>query len=334
MIEIDNIDDFPKLVPDTNIRFDAKDEIRRSPEMDFECSELEYQCTVAEEELARKYNIRLTPNTAIVMPDKSSLKHTTSKPHLLWLSFAAAVAVIAFAVIIPKNKSTDSPTIATTPATEPKQDIIVETKPESKSTPKVIVDKTAGNKTNIPVKKTTVPTEKTVSGTVDTETAKPDTPTETSENRDDILRVENIRIERISTAFAPVEMMNREKTVFVYQQDYQQTVVFKTINNITSAAGKLITDAHNTKQNITQMFDGFRLPNILSRLSLDHGIDREIDEWAKNNPNIPFTVFIDFSSENRMSEIYDETGTLVKVIFFTNKSLKYRNQKTYHASNN
>jgi hypothetical protein len=335
MIDIDNTDDFPKLVPDTNIRFDAKDEIRRSPEMDFECSELEYKCTVAEEELAMKYNIRLMPNTAMVMPDKSSLKHKTSKPRrLLWLSFAAAVAIVAFAVIISKNKSANTPTVVIMPASKPKSDIIVETKPEPKLKPKIIVDKPVTNKASIPVRKTAVTAKKTVSGTVDAETAKQDTLAETAKNRDDIPRPKNVRIERIAAVFVPVEMMSREKTVFVYQQNYRQTAVFKTINSIASAAGKLVTDVHDAKQNITQMFDDFRLPNILSRLSLDRGIDREIDEWAKSNPNIPFTVFIDYSSENKMSEIYDETGTLVKVIFFTNKSLKYRNQKTYHASNN
>ena len=40
MIEIDKIDDFPVLVPDKTVRFEAKDKLRRSPEMDYECSEL------------------------------------------------------------------------------------------------------------------------------------------------------------------------------------------------------------------------------------------------------------------------------------------------------
>jgi hypothetical protein len=330
MIDIDNIDDFPKLTPDTNIRFDAKDEIRRSSEMNFECSELEYKCIVAEEELVRKYDIRLIPDTGIVMPDKNSLKHKTSKPRLLWLSYAAAVAVLLFAVLIAKDKPVDdTEAVAVMPVPEPKPDIIV----EPKSNPEITVDKTAENKVNIPAKKTATPAKKNVSETVNTETAEQTTPTETAENRDNLPRPENVRIERISAAFAPVEMMSREKTVFVYQQDYQQTAVLKTINNIASVAEKLATNANDAKQSIVQMFDGFKLPNILNRLSFDRGIDKEIDEWAKNNPDIPFTVFVDYSSENRMSKIYDETGTLVKVIFFTNKSLKYQNNKTYHASN-
>jgi hypothetical protein len=69
-------------------------------------------------------------------------------------------------------------------------------------------------------------------------------------------------------------------------------------------------------------------------ITFGRGIDREIDEWSKNNPNIPFTVLIDHLFENNMSEVYDKNKTLVKVIFFTNKSLKYKNNKTYKVLNN
>ncbi|MDR2026853.1 MAG: hypothetical protein LBQ01_04740 [Prevotellaceae bacterium] len=330
MIDIDKIDGFPKLIPDESIRFEAKDELRRAPETDFECSESEYRHILAEEELADRYTLRLKPDTGIVMPDKNSLKHRTSGHRMLWLSLVAAAAMLAFVLITVKNRTADLPATVTAPDPKPKTDINIAATPK----PETVPDKTAENKANIPVKKSGVKAGKSAPRSVKVKTAEPDTPAETPENMNGAARPENIRMERITAAYAPVEMMNREKTVFVYQPDYQRTVAFKTVNGIASVAEKLAADIGEARQNITQLLDGFRMPNILSRLSLDRGIDREIDEWAKNNPDIPFTVFIDYSVENQMSEICDETGKLVKVIFIANRSLKYRNNKTYQASNN
>jgi hypothetical protein len=337
MSEMYNIDDFPKLIPDRSIRFDARDEIRRSPEMDFECSELEYKQMVKEEnELVNEYRIRLTPDTRTVMPDKNSLKHNTSKSRLLWLSLASAAAVFVFVLIITKDNSVDVPVVVT--SSEPKSEtaIIAGTDPEpvtdTNPKPIIVADKTVENRANIPVKKTAVKTKKPT--TIEPEITVQDTAGEPSDDKVIVPKPDNMRIEkleRIASVSVPVEMMNKEKTVFVYQQDYQQTFTSKSIIKMTAIMQKLSTDVTDTKDKI---FDGYRVPALLSRLSLDRGIDKEIDEWAKNNPDIPFTVFIDYSSENKMKEIYDENGTLIRVIFFTNKSLKYKNSKTYYASNN
>jgi hypothetical protein len=330
MIDIDNIDDFPKLIADKSICFDAKNEIRRSSEINFECSELEYKYIIAEEELVEKYNIRLVPDIKIVMPDKNSLKRKTSKPRLLWLSFAAAVAVCAFVVIIAKDDSADFPEIAMPPEPKPKTEIIAETQPKIQPEPMIIPDKKDENKANISIKKAGTITKKPVSKTIESETTGQDILTQKSENKNDIPRPEDVRIERIASAFAPVEMMNKEQTVFVYQHDYTQTIASKSTDKIAIVVQKF---SANVNDNIAKIFEGFKVPNILSRLSLDHGIDKEIDEWSKNNPDIPFNVFINHFSENVMKEIYDEKGTLVKVIFFTNKSLKYKSNKIYNALN-
>jgi hypothetical protein len=334
MIEIDNIDDFPKLIPDRNIRFDAKDEIRRAPEMNFECSKSEYKQMVEEEELANKYHLRLTPDTRIVMPDKNALKHNTSKSRLLWLSFAtvAVAATFALILIITKDETDTLPMIAVSP--EPKPDTAIITKPNQEPTQAIVVDKIVENKVNVPAKKTGANTKKQVFATIAPESIAQDTAIETSGDKDIILEPDNVlieKLERIASVPVAVEIMDREKTVFVYQQDYQQTYTSKSIIKVAAIVQKLSTDVADTKDKI---FDGFRVTDILGRLSLDRGIDREIDEWAKNNPDIPFNVFIDYSSENEMKEIYDENGKLIRVIFFTNKSLKYKSNKTYYASNN
>jgi hypothetical protein len=332
MIEIDNIDDFPKLIPDRNIRFDARDEIRRAPETNFECSEAEYKQMIEEEELANKHHIRLTPDMRVVMPDKNSLKHNTSSPSLLWLSFAAVAAALALILIITKNEPDNFPMVAVSP--EPKSDTAIITKPNPEPTPAIVVDKIVENKVNVPAKKSSAKTKKPVFATIAPESTTPDTAIETSGDKDIIPEPDNFRIEkfeRIASVPVIVEMMNKEKTVFVYQQDYQQTFTSKSIIKVAAIVWKLSTDVADTKDKI---FDGFRVTDILGRLSLNRGIDREIDEWAKNNPDIPFNVFIDYSSENEMKEIYDENGKLIRVIFFTDKSVKYKSNKTYYASNN
>jgi hypothetical protein len=351
MIDIDKIDDFPKLVPDESICFDAKDEIRRSPEMDYECSELEYKHIVEEEKFVEKYRIRLVPDTGIVMPDKNALKHKTFNHRLLWLSFAATAAALALILIIVNNKSNDkadnSTAIVIPPASQPETEqpeteTVAETKPnpnlttETKPKPVIRPDKTVKNRINATATNKAVTTTKKPASTV-VEAVEQDTVTETSANKDNIPSPESPRIEkleRIASIVVPVEAMNKEKTVFIYQFDEQQTIAPKSIEKVASMVQKLSIDIADTKDNVTKIFDSFKIPDILSRLSLDRGIDKEIDEWAKNNPDIPFNVLIDETSKNKMKEIYDEKGTLVRVIFITNKSLKYKGSKTYHAKNN
>jgi hypothetical protein len=319
MIDNDKTDDFPKLIPDESIRFEAKNEIRRAPELDFECSELEYRHILAEEDLPEKYTLRLAPNTETVMANKNSLKHKTSRHRVLWLSLTAAAAVFAFVLIISKNKTVDVPITVIASTTE--------------TDTETVSPDTVENKINIPVKKSGTTAKKLVSKPLKAKTVEQDITIEISETVDEISRPENIRIERITTAFAPVEMMNKEKTVFVYKPDYQNTPDYRAINRIVAIAEKINADVNAAKQNIIQRIDNFRIPIIPNYLSIDRGIDKEIDEWAKLNPDIPFTVFIDCFFENNMSEIYDENKKLVKVVFFTNRSLKYENRKTYHALN-
>jgi hypothetical protein len=328
MINIENIDDFPKLTPDKSISFEAKDTIRRSPEMNFECSEQEYKRIVAAEE---DLDIKLRPDINIMMPDKKSLKHKTVIPYLRWTSIAATAAILAFILFITKDKPSDSTVIAT--KSKPETNTIVETRPK----PMIISDKTSENKTsakNADVKTATI--RKSSSKPVETGTVEQETPVESSGNQDNVPRRKDAGIERIepiAIAFVPVEMMNKPKTVFVYQYDYREPLAFKAINNVASAVEKLSDDVNDTKQNISQKLDEFRLLKIFGRLNIDQGIDRKIDEWAKNNPDIPFDVFIDYTAENKMKEIYDENGTLVKVVFFTDKSLKYKSNKKYQALN-
>jgi hypothetical protein len=304
--------------------------------MDYECSETEYRNMVADEELANKYRIRLEPDTTIVMPNKDALKHRTSKPRLSWLSIAAA-AIIAFVltVTVPSDKPDVEPVYVTLP--EPASSdtkIVAETKSQSatvtatatKTQPAITVNKKAATKTKIPVSKKAVE----ISENKDTFNVVPHT-SEHNEQSDNFQLERVERIERIAPIVVPVETMNKEKTVFVYQPNVRQTLASKSIDRVAEIVQKLSADVTETKDNMAKIIDGFKVPTILSRLSLDRGIDKEIDEWAKNNPNIPFNVFIDYASDNQMKEIYDENGALVRVIFFTNKSLKYESDKTYCA---
>jgi predicted RNA-binding protein with PIN domain len=324
MININDIDDVPKLIPDESIRFEAKDELKRSAEMNFECSELEYK-------------IRLIPDTNIVMPDKKSLKHNTIKPRLVWLSIAVAAAILVFVMIVTNNKHADFATVPENVSKELselpkiKSKIVPEIKPKSKIEP--LKGKIAENKINISSKKTQT-ANKSVAEIVENTTDEQNLPTEIFENKNNTSNLENVLIERIASVTVSAEMMKKEKMVFVYKRDYQETPALKAVTGMAIAAHKFAADINTTRQNITQKIDGSKLTNILSRLSLDRGIDREIDKWAKENPDIPFTVFVNYSDESKMTEIYDENGTLIKALFFTNNSLKYRNNKVYHALNN
>jgi hypothetical protein len=329
MIEFDDMNDFPKLIPDKSICFDAKDELRRSPEMDYECSVTEYRDMVADEELADKYRIRLEPDTAVVMPNKDALKRRTSNNRLLWLSLAAAAAVaFVLTVTVPSDRPDVAPVYVTLP--EPASSdtkTVAETNPKPATTtkpkPAITVNKKAAAKTKNPVSKKTVE----ISENKDTFNAVP----HVSEHNGQSDNSQFEKLERIASIAVPVEMMNKEKTVFVYQPDVRQTIASRSIDRVADIVQKLSADVTETKNNMEKIIDGFKAPAILGRLSLDRGIDKEIDEWAKNNPDIPFNVFIDYDSDNQMKEIYDENGVLVRVVFFTNKSLKYKSDKTYRA---
>jgi hypothetical protein len=317
MIMINDTDDFPKLIPDESIRFEAKDALKRTAETDLECDEPEY-------------NLRLIPDRNVVMPNKQSLKHNTVKPHLVWLSVAIAAAILVFVMIVTNNKHADFAIVPENKLNELSEspEIIPETEIEP------LNGKTAEITTNILPKKTVQPVKKPVADMIEDKTDEQDLPTEIFESNGDVSTPENVLMARIASVTVPLEMMKKEKPVFVYKQDYQETPALKAFNEMTSAAHKLAADINATKQNITQKLDDFKHANILGRLSLNRGIDREIDKWAKDNPDIPFTVFVDYSDENRMAEIYDENGTLIKALFFTDRSLKYKNNKVYHASNN
>jgi hypothetical protein len=323
MNDMNDMDDFPKLIPDRNIRFEDKDRIRRSAEANFECSELEHK-------------IRLIPDMNTVMPDKNSLKHKTFKFRLAWLPLTAAAAALIFAMIVTgrHDKQLDNGVVsAKIDSTGRPPESVPETGQETKSLP----EKTAEKSINIPANKSIGTENKTAVKTNDKpQTDEQDLPAETPEIPGDkygASRTENLQIKQIASIIVPVEMMKKEKTVFVYRPDYRPTVANKAVSSMASVAQKLAADVNEAKQNIEQKLNGFKRPNILSRLSLDRGIDREIDEWAKNNPDVPFTVYIDDFDENKMAEILDENGTLIRAIFFTNRSLKYRNNKVYQASN-
>ncbi|MDR1895978.1 MAG: hypothetical protein LBR10_04220 [Prevotellaceae bacterium] len=117
--EIYSMDDFPKLIPDKNICFDLKDELKRSREVNFECSEQEFNCLRAAEDdiknihddaLIEEYKrLRLAPDTTLVMPDKHLLKHKKSQPLLFWSSVAAVAAAVAFMLIITNKSKTGLP---------------------------------------------------------------------------------------------------------------------------------------------------------------------------------------------------------------------------------
>lgn len=342
MIDFDSIDDFPKLTPDESVHFDSKDKLRRSSELDFECSELEYMYLVAAEEgsdaAENEYKkIRLTPDMNLVMPDKNSLKHRTFKPRrLLWISVTvAAAALVAFMLIVTQDMPENSPVAETNsgeilnPAQNPVTDVIPEQKPEiiPEQKPEII-----------PVNKAR---KKIVAQTVEHITAENELPAETAEIDSPSLPAEvvsEVKLSPIASISVPVEMMNKENTVFVYNRIYPQNPVQKTVDNISLAVGKNIvgvsTEIKDTKQNLAQIFEGFKLTNIMSKLSLGSGIDKDIDKWVEKNKDVPFEVFIDYFADNNVTEIFDENGTMVKAVFVANKSLKYKDKKLYQALNN
>jgi len=340
MIDFDNINDFPKLIPDAEIHFDSKDEIRRSPELDFECSELEYMNIVAAEEGLDTENeyakIRLAPDMNQVMPDKNSLKQPLPYPiipakarRVLWLSVAAVAAAVAFILIILQNTPENSPVVEinpeeiVTPAQNPVKDIVPEQKPDIVPVNKVRKKYVAQAVEPIPAK-TDLPSE-----TAEIEPNSPHLATET---------VAAVKLESIASISVPIEMMNKEKTVFVNIRTHPQNPVQKTVDNMALAVGKnmvgLSTEIKDTKQNLAQKLEGFRLTKIMSKLRFGSGIDKHIDEWVGNNKDVPFEVVIDYFADNSMTEIFAENGTLVKAVFVTNKSLKYKDKNAYQALNN
>ncbi|MDR3247051.1 MAG: hypothetical protein LBT50_11560 [Prevotellaceae bacterium] len=338
MIDFDNnMDDFPKLTPDESIRFELKDEIKRSPEMDFECNESEYSCLTAAEEgreatnrnLVEQYKkIRLTPDMNLMFPDKKSLKHRTFNLRLLWIP--AAAALIVFAMIIRQNVSENPPVAEinseeiSNPAPNPVADII----PEPEIVPETKIKET------VPAKKVRKTAKKIVAVAVENKPAENDLSTGTVENNDDIPRPEIAKLERITAASATVEMLNQEKTVFVLQQYFLQNPVQEVeYNNPVTIAEKLgIANAikgftAEINKDIAPIIENFKLKKFLTRSNIEFEIGEQIEDWVKNHQDVPVEIHVGYSSENKMAEIYDDNGTLVKAIFFTNKSLKYKNRE-------
>jgi hypothetical protein len=362
MIYNDYTGGFPRLTPDGSIRFTEKDEIKRSPEMNFECSETEYLRMIEEEE--KDETVKLAPDKTIVMPDKNALKRATFRSRLP--RTIAAAAIIALMLTVTDDKRVTAPDTVTktniavetkpepitAPDTVTKTNIAVETKPEPETAPDTVTKtniavetkpqsqsgaitlaaaKSSENKTVVQVKKSDSPTEQ--SETVKSETTERNIPDETTENNDSVTRPEIARIERISSGNVAAETMSRNKTVFVYINDHQQSVTSRITDDVRHVVEKISDDADGFRQNISHKLANLRLPDVLNRLNPDSGIDREIDKWAKNNPDIPFDVFVDNTAENKMKEIYDEDGNLVRVVFFAEKSIKYKNSKTQTLNN-
>jgi len=141
MKNIEDINDFPKLVPDKSIRFELKSKLK--------FDEIEF------EELENK--LKLRPDTSIVMPKKESLKHN-NKVYFAWISVAVAAA-IAFILLMPQSKQIqipdDAPStqIATT-ISEPEKSIVmpkIETNQNEIKPEKVLAQKTISVKENKPI---------------------------------------------------------------------------------------------------------------------------------------------------------------------------------------
>jgi hypothetical protein len=252
----------------------------------------------------------------------------------VWLPLTVAAAAAALIFVMTVTNRHDKRCDSIVDAKNDSTNILPKPVPETGKTEiKSSCEKTA-ERMNISAKETVKTAKKHTDKTNESKTDKRDLPVETVENKNRASIAENVQIKPIASITVPVKTIKKEKTVIAYRQNCRQPSVFKTANSMASAVRKFATDVDDAKQSIAQKLDGFKLPNILTRLSFDRGIDHEIDEWVKNNPDVPFSVYVDYSEDDKMTKIYDENGVLLKVVFFTNKSLKYRNNKTYRASNN
>lgn len=306
MKKINNIhNDSLKLTPDKSIRFNMKDSLKRSAELDFESSEYEYKCIEEAEDnkfhtentLAQEYSkLRLKPDMNIVMPDKHLLKYNTHKRRnivvLITSSVAVAAIVMIFLMLQPKKETTDVPTIVQ--KTENVEENTID-KTEKRQNTQVAVE------VKIPEKKQPVLVEEI----------------KEIENKGMEIPRRDIKIQKIDPIAVSIEdNSERElRPVLAYTIAKEENV--PVVNNTIA----FINNVNEKRYHLAETIENFRLGNLLGK---DSKTDKYISEWIKNNKDIPFEIHANQSEESKITEIYDQDGNLVKALFFTRKPVRLK----------
>lgn len=337
MKEIDKTDNMPKLVPDHTIVFDGKDRLRRAAEMDFDCSEHEYQCIIAAEEgfdngdpLTGKYRqIRLKPDMNIVAPDKNRLKHRRPKLVFTLSGMSVAAAVVGLMLLTAKPIDTEIPTVTDTnrqeTATNINKPVLPADSIENKNVP--VVQKIASAepaRTKVRKKQETVrqipPSDKT--------NEFPETEQNKATEQNPATEREHLQLAVIHPVNIQVESDKKIALSFNYGHPEMPIIDFITNNLIDNVICRVesLEISHHLQTWREKMFSRLHFTDILGNISSKHAINKYMKELMSKNSNIEMEIYTHAMFENNVQEIYDENGNLVKAVFFTNIPIKIANK--------
>lgn len=277
-------DDLPKLIPDTTIYCDFKDNLK--------------QCT--DEELIFLDGVyHLLPDTRVIMPNKHRLKRRAPK-RLSFTVASLAAAVAAVAIPFATIKNTYRP-------------------------PTVVLYETLADNDNSQ-SETNVETETTLVGTVQTvdkSAGEPMSPVQRKPERSSIRSVTvkaNNRVARRSVEPLPVIALPAPSATTTTERRIVPRYTHVERHN---GLKSILSDIAERKLNdirIGKLPTFVGLADILKRRS---ETDKYIEAWIENNRDVPFDIYAEVTNEDKVKEIYDESGTLVKAIFFTSTPVNY-----------
>jgi hypothetical protein len=275
-------DDLPRLLPDTNIRCDFKNQLKR-------CSD--------EELIFLEGVYHLVPDARLTMPDRHRLKRTATKRFPFTVaSIVAAVAAVAIPFAALKNTHR--------PLTPAVRETLVDSRnahPETNvANGTAVAGAVAAGKTSAGVPKLAARRNPAQNSIRNVATANSElTGRRTLEPLSGIALPEVLATTagawRIVPRYTHVEQ--ESKSIFAELAEQK-------LNDVRT--GKL------------PVFSG--LAGLLKHRS---ETDRYIQAWLDNNRDVSFDIYAEVTNEDRVTEIYDEAGTLVKAIFVTSSPVNY-----------
>ncbi|MDR2563306.1 MAG: hypothetical protein LBC98_05120 [Prevotellaceae bacterium] len=299
----------PKLYPNENLKFRAKDKLSRAEILDYEGSDFELQCIAAAEcneipqsaandklELIRYYaELKLKPDENIKMMSKQSLKKSGKLRLLICAaSVAVAAATILYAVFLTENANNETETNAAVVENHTKRlkmDTIIENRNTVKQRPEPMKIKQIAQKPK-PV-----------------ENHQEEPAIKREYFAYELIRQKTAEIDNAQTSNINVDVLRN----ITSEEKYVQIV-----QNIDA-----VEDDEETNDENGASIRNF-LTNKLRQTIRGKAADKLIAEWIiKNEGEGSLEIYPSKNMNTTVMQEYDENGKLVATKIFTSKDLSY-----------
>lgn len=333
--------DLPRLLPESEFRFQAKDKLRRSAILDFEGSDFELNCIVAAEgdrmtdsntpaedraEIRAFRQMRLTPDAKICMPDKQQLKRRQRRP-MVWrvariAVSAAAVVLLAVFVMYQRSATTSSGTLVQSEGIDEEAnqvprsaDKLAESLGSNVVAVQDEVQKTVRTEMSASRKQPSeqVPLQDQDNG-VSVSAGEPDDPEQPVPQR------MQLAMERM---VAPQSMVQNHTTL-VTNEETEMKQCFR--------ENQLLSKSFEQEDNSSKLTQFIRNTFLKKELfQRNNRLETQIVEWvSKNSNNSVLEIYVGQTKGTTFTQEYDENGQLTKVCIFTDRDLNY---STKYAKN-